>query len=197
MSFKAFELPHRPSQQRLIDVPEKGSERRRRISPIVVDPAPKERVQTMGNFDQRQLGSTSDIQLPDLRPHRLQCRGAHGWVKSAEQRIVPRLLNQPRPKAVSEKVKLDVRILTFALSVLAVDDLGFRRMHFQTALRQTCLKRSHEGLGLLLVSTVNKTVIGIPTPRKVGICPRHPEIERVMHKQIRENRADDTSLRGA
>ena len=70
-------------------------------------------------------------------------------------------------------------------------------MHLQTALRQTCLKRSHEGLGFLLVSTVNKTVIGIPTPGKVGICPRHPEIERVMHKQIHENGANDTSLRGA
>ena len=57
-------------------------------------------------------------------------------------------------------------------------------MHFQTALRQTCLKRSHEGLGFLLVSTVNKTVIGIPTPGKVGICPRHPEIERVFNDPI-------------
>ena len=103
----------------------------------------------MGNFGQRQLGSTSDVQLPDLRPHRLQCRGAHGWIESAEQRIVLRLLNQPRPKAVSEKVKLDVRILTFALSVLAVDDLGVRRMHFQTAFRQTCLKRGLDGLGFL------------------------------------------------
>src|SRR6201993_3078702 len=109
----------------------------------------------MADFGQRQLGSTSDAQLPNLLPHRLQCRGAHGWVKSAEQSIVTRLLNQSRPKAVSEKVKLNIRILTFTLSVLAVDDLGFRRMHFQTALCQTCLKRGLDSLCFLLVSAVN------------------------------------------
>src|ERR1700751_502739 len=139
----------------------------------------------------------SDAPFPALCSHGFKCRRAAGRVAATEQRLVPGFLNQSWPKAVAEEIKLDVRILSFALSVLAVDDLGFRRMHFQTTLRQTCLKRSHEGLGPLLVSTVNKTVIGIPTPGKVGICPRHPKIERVMHKQIRENRADDTSLRRA
>lgn len=86
---KALELPQRPGQQRLIDVPEQGSERRWRVSPIVIDPPPKERIETIGDFGQRQLGATSDAQFPDLRPHGLQCRRADGRVEATEQRLVP------------------------------------------------------------------------------------------------------------
>src|SRR5215470_4321784 len=58
-------------------------------------------------------------------------------------------------KTVSEKVKLDVRILAFALSVLAVDDPGLRRMHFEMALCQACLKRCFNALSLMLDPAVN------------------------------------------
>ena len=150
----------------------------------------------MSNVGQRQFGSTAEAKLPDLRPHGLERGGADGGTKAAEQRVVPRVLNQPGPKAVSEEVKLDVRILAFALSVPAVDDPGLRRMHFQTALRQPGLKRGLEGQGFLLRSAVNKPVISIPTPWEVGMCPCHPEIKCVMHEQIREDRANNTALRG-
>src|SRR5262245_46890374 len=39
-------------------------------------------------------------------------------------------------------------------------------------------------------------IVSIPTPRELRECPCHPEIERVMHEQIREDRADNTTLRG-
>ena len=109
----------------------------------------------MGNFYQRQLGSTTDAQLPDLRPHGLQRRGADGWAEAAEQRVVPRVSNLSGPKAVPEEVKLDVRIRASALSVFAVDDLGFRRMHLEVALCQACLKRGLEDQGFMLVPAVN------------------------------------------
>jgi len=109
----------------------------------------------MGNVGQRQLGSMSEAQLPDLCPHGVQRRRADGWGKSAEQRVVPRVSNPPRPKTVSEKVKLDVRILAFALSVLAVDDPGLRRVHFEMALCQACLKRCFDALSLVLDPAVN------------------------------------------
>jgi hypothetical protein len=59
------------------------------------------------------------------------------------------------------------------------------------------LKFDLEGLGFLLASAVNQPVISIPTPRKVWVRPRHPEIDRVMQEQVRQNRADNTTLRGA
>ena len=110
--------------------------------------------------------------------------GLTAGCEAAEQFLVPRAPDQPRPEAVSEEVKLDVRILPFALSVLAVDDLGFRRMHLQAALRQASLKLGLEGFGFLLGPAVHQPVIRIPTPREVGVCPRHPEIERVVQEEI-------------
>jgi hypothetical protein len=46
-------------------------------------------------------------------------------------------------------------MLASALSVLAVDDLGFRRMHFETALCQACLKCGLDDLGFMLDPAVN------------------------------------------
>src|SRR6266446_5246604 len=137
----------------------------------------------------------SEIQFPDRRPHGFQRCGADRWVKSTEQFVVTGPPDHSRPKAVSEKVELDVRIRSCAISVLAVDDLGFCRMQFQAALCQARLKFGLEGLGFLLVPAVNQSIISIPTPRKVRVRPRHPEIERVMQEQVRQNRADNTTLR--
>jgi hypothetical protein len=69
-------------------------------------------------------------------------------------------------------------------------------MHFQAAFRQARLKLCLEGLRFLLVPAVYQSVICIPTPRKVRVRPRHPEIERVMQEQISQNRADNAPLRG-
>src|SRR5215469_8196541 len=44
---------------------------------------------------------------------------------------------------------------------------------------------------------MHQPVVRIPAPWEVRVCPRHPEVERVVHKQIRQNRTDDTPLRGA
>jgi hypothetical protein len=63
-------------------------------------------------------------------------------------------------------------------------------MHFQVAFRQARLKLCLEGLRFLLVPAVYQSVIRVPTPRKVGVRPRHPEIERVMQEQVSQNRAD-------
>jgi len=68
------------------------------------------------------------------------------------------------PKAVSEEVELNVRIRTFALPVPTVDDLGFRRMHFQAALCQAALEALPGELSFLLVPAVDQPIVCIPTP---------------------------------
>jgi hypothetical protein len=70
------------------------------------------------------------------------------------------------------------------MRVLAVDDLGFRQMQVQLALCQSGLKFGLDGFYFSLASAVYQSIIGIPSPGKVGVRPRHPEIERVMHEQI-------------
>src|ERR1035441_2119182 len=108
-----------------------------------------------------------------------------------------RTADQTRAKAVPEEVKFDVRILAFTLPVFAVDDFGFRRMHLQVALRQPGLQLSLEGLRFLPGTAVHQPVVRIPTPWKIRMCPRHPEIKRVVHKKIGQNWADHSALRRA
>jgi hypothetical protein len=85
---------------------------------------------------------------------------------------------------VSKEVKRDVRIPPSALSILAIDDLGFRRVHLEAARFQSSLKLGLEGLSLLLGPAVHQPIISIPTPREVGMCPFHPEVECVVQEKI-------------
>ena len=94
MSLKALELTHRPCQKRQIDVSQQRSQRRWRVSPVIRDPTPKQRIELLGNVGQRPLRSTSKVQLPNRRPHGLQRRDADRGIGPAEQRVVPALPHQ-------------------------------------------------------------------------------------------------------
>jgi len=106
-----------------------GFERRRCVSPIVCDPPPQERIDLPSDISHGQLCSMAKPKFPDRRPHGLHRRDAYCGSEPAEQCVVSGVLDQTRPKAVAKKVKLDVRILASAPSVLAVDDLCLCRMH--------------------------------------------------------------------
>jgi hypothetical protein len=97
----------------------------------------------------------------------------------------------PGSEAVPEEVKLRIRIFALASSVLAVDDLGFVRMHFQLAFRQTGRQRRFHSNGFGLRPAVHQPVVCIPAPWEVWMLARHPRIERVMHEQIRQHGAAD------
>ena len=98
----------------------------------------------------------TEFKFPDRRPHRLHRRGADCGGIPAEQQVISGIVDQPRPKAVSEKVKLDVRILASAPDVPAVDDLGLRRVELKATLCQPRLKFGLEGLGFLLGPAVHQ-----------------------------------------
>ena len=104
--------------------------------------------------------------------------------RATTKSVISETSHQTRPKAIPEKVKLDIRVFAFPLSILAIDDLGFRRMQLQVALHQSVVKLSLKGLCLLLCPTVHQPIICISTPREIRMCPRHPEVKRVVHKKV-------------
>jgi hypothetical protein len=68
MVFKALELSHRPSYERLIDVPQQGVQRLWGISPVVLNPTPQEWIELAGNVLQRQLCLTAkfcEVSIPE------------------------------------------------------------------------------------------------------------------------------------
>ena len=195
--FKALELAHHPCQKRQIDVPEQWVQPRAGIAPVVRNPSPKEWIEFPSNVLQGQLRLMPECSSPESLPHSLHRRGTNCRIEASEQCLVSETLDQTWPEAEPEKVKFDIRILAFPLSVFAIDDLGFRRMHLQTALRQTSLKLRLKGLCFLLGPTVHQPIICIPTPRELRVCPCHPEIERVVHKQVGQDWANHSALRRA
>ena len=91
---------------------------------------------------------------------------------------------------VSEEVESDIRILSLALSVLTINDLGLGGVHLQSALSEPGLQLGQQGLRVLLGSTVHETIVGVPAPREVVVRPVHPCIEAIVQEQIRENWAN-------
>ena len=85
------------------------------------------------------MGSSSEVQIPDCRPHGLQRRSADPRQKTAEHRGVLRVLCPSGPEAVAKEVKYDVRIASLPPAVLTVDDLGFGGVHLKLAFRQASL----------------------------------------------------------
>jgi hypothetical protein len=84
MAFKALELSHRPSHERLIDVPQQGVQRRWGVSSVVLDPTPQEWIESPGDFLQRQLCLMAKFQFSNRRPHGFHRRAANCGIKSAE-----------------------------------------------------------------------------------------------------------------
>lgn len=189
---KAFELPHHPYQHRLIDMPEQRVQLRWSVSPVVPYPTPQEWIEPPGNLVQRQQRLTAEIQIPNRLPHGFHRRRANRWIETAKQYVIPTAFDQTGPEAVSKKVKLDILKLAPTLSIFAVNDLGFCRMHFQTTLCESGLKFGFKSFCFLLASAVNQSIVGISTPREIWVGPRHPEIERVVKESVRQNRADYT-----
>src|SRR6516164_5693449 len=140
VSLKALVLAPHPCQEPLIDIPEQRIQRRGGIPSVISYPTPKERIDLTCDFLQRQLCLAQQVQVPYRRPHVFQRRAADRRVEPPEQLAIPGPSHQSGPKAVPEEVELCIRILVLALSVLAVDDLGFSRMQLEPALCQARLE---------------------------------------------------------
>ena len=96
----------------------------------------------------------------------------------------PPTSDQTGSEAVPKEIKFYIGALACSIPVSAVNNLGFRRMHFQVAPRQPRLKLGLKGFSFVLGPAVYQPVISISTPREFRVCPHHPEIKRVVHKKI-------------
>jgi len=146
-----------------------------------------------GDILQRVLGPVAKVGLPDRLPHARERRLADRGSEAPEQAAPPGVLHQPWPKAIPQEVKRLIGIAFLATPILALDDFGLCRMHLQTAFGQTKLKLGHDDLRLLLTPAVYQSIVCIPTPRKLRVCPCHPQIERIVQEQIGQYGTDQPS----
>ncbi len=121
MTSQSFELPHRPSDGRTVDVAAHAVEGRWVESTVVVDPTGDHRVEhpceILGRFVALQLQRPSAALLPS----RLGRSVADREREFGEDATIP-IVDSPRSKPVTQDVELDMFVHLLSMKVFAVDD---------------------------------------------------------------------------
>jgi hypothetical protein len=185
---QGLELPMGPSCQNLVDVAQGGIEGRLVVTAVVVDPAADVTVEHPCKIIQRLVAALMERPVSDSLPDRLESFAASRRTERDAEPLPP--ARQPRPKRIAEKIEPMVWVVSASIIVLAIDDFGLVRMQRQRALREPLLQRCPQRLGLFFTATMADRIIGVSLERNVRMVPRHPYVERVVQKEIRQERAN-------
>src|SRR5688572_1419481 len=176
-------------------MPLDGPERRRRKAPIVVEPPPKFGIDLPRKISDGLLRTAMQLPSSDLIPDFLLRFLRDGWTETTKDSLPSVCF--PRPKREPQKVKRLVRVCPLPVGILAIDVLRLLRMQFQPTLLQPCRYPDTHQVRFPLCSAMDDDVVRIPLEWQMGPVAPHPEIERVVQKQICQQGADDSSLRSA
>src|ERR1035437_5688504 len=130
-----------------------------------------------------------DAPAPHLLPHSFQSISTHTRQKACELPVLT-VDGTPWAKCKSKECELNMWIRGVVIAALAVHNSRFLWMHRQPAFRQSQCDGPHYFFCLFLISTVNHCVIGVTGKRTRWIGALHPDIERVVHEQVHQNRTD-------
>src|SRR5271170_23129 len=132
--------------------------------------------------------------IPDSPTDRRERRCAGGGTERDAHTPGP-FAHHPWPESVAEKVELKSRMIFTSTLIPAIDDFRLVRMQRQSAISKPRLKSSPQRRGLVLCAAVANRIVGIALERYVREIPAHPHIERIVKKEIRQERADNPTLR--
>ena len=108
--FEPSIVPHRPGDQRPVEMPEDRVERGGTEPPMVSDPAPQDGVVEPGDVPQAKVGSISLVQPTRGPPHGFQSFGADRRSEAHEQAVPFAVLHHPWPEGKAEEVELHIRV---------------------------------------------------------------------------------------
>src|SRR5204863_5388609 len=176
-------------------MPLDGPERRRREAPIVVEPSPKFRIDLPGQIFNRLPCAAMQFPPSDLVPNFLRRFLRDGWYETTKDPFPT--VRFPRPKREPQKVKLLVRVSLLPIGILAIDHFRLLRMQLQPTLLQPCRYFDTHQVRFPFCSAMDNDIVRVPLERQMSPISPHPQIERVVQKQIVQQWADHSSLRSA
>src|SRR5262245_39904560 len=185
-----------PANQRLADIPLDGPERRRHEASIVVDPAPKFRIDHSRQILNGFCGTSMQSPAADLIADFL-CRILRDGRTETTKDLPFSTVRFPRPKGIPQKVELLVLVSPRPVAILAIDHFRLFRMKFQSALLQPCRYVDTHCVRFPLCPAMNNNIVRVSLKRQMLPIAPHPQIERIVQKQIGQQLADDSSLRSA
>src|SRR3954462_4838038 len=86
-------------------------------------------------------------------------------------------------------------MISLAVGVLAVDQLGLLRMEHQATFAEPAVQHLTKRQGLAFGTAVTDDVIGIPFERYPWHLPLQPDVEHVVQEQVSQEWVDHPSLR--
>src|ERR1700688_285196 len=193
MPLQGLELPMGPSRQDAVDVPKGWVKSRLVVTAIIVDPATDVRVEHPRQIIKRLVAALMKRPAANCLSNLFESFVARRWAEH-DAKPMPSA-RQSRPERVAEKIELLVAISSAPIIILAVDNLCLLRMKCQPAFSEPHLKRCAQCPRLLLTATMADSIVGIALEGDGRMVPVHPQVERIMQKEIRQEGADDPALR--
>src|SRR5712691_11223628 len=183
---EALEFAARPFPQMEVDAAQTVVQRRLVEVSVVVDPTTDVGVDQPSQIIKGQVGPVLKTPSPDFLTHCLErFLGRRRQERDAICSLRP--FRKPRSKCVSEEVELDRGIASLAVGIRAVDNFCLLRVKHQPTCREALRKSDAQSFGLEFCPAVADRVIRIPFKGNGRMGPCHPQVERVMQKQIRQD----------
>ena len=174
MSPQLLVFPIGPSGQRAIQLPHRRIMRRAIIPPVILEPAPDDRVKHARQIFDRLIAAQMQLPAPNLRPYGLP-RLVRNRRAEVDKVLAKAILRSSWPKRIAKKVELLVRVVASSIIILAVDDLRLLRMKLQPAFLQPCGYCRPNFLSFLLYPAVHNSIIGVSLKRQVRVVlPQSP-----------------------
>jgi hypothetical protein len=193
MAAQGLIFPIGPLCQFGVNVPQGRVQSRLVVSAVVVNPAPDYGVEHPGEVIERFVTSSWKCPRTKLAPYRLE-----GFVanRGTERDTDSTLLSsrQPRSKRITEEVELLVGIVSAPVIILTVDDLRLLGMKHQPTFSEPLRKHFAQPPCLRFAPAVADRIVGITFEGNAGMIPAHPRVERIVQKEVSQQRTDYSAL---
>src|SRR5262249_56821768 len=117
--------------------------------------------------------------------------------EEAHETLPLAILGQARLKGVSQEVERHVRLSPGPAISFAVNNPSLHRMKLQTALLKAATDSLQHLTGFLLCPAMDDRIVRISLESDAREGPLHPDIERIVQKEIGQQRTDHAPLRRA
>lgn len=187
VSLEALVFSHRPTRKASVQIAQRRVKRRLIVTAIVRNPAPNDGIEHTRQVVDPLVNTATKLPIANFLSDRLGRRIAYTGTEVDEE-FSPPILRASGSEGIAQIVEFLVEIVSSSIIILAVDDLRLGRMKLQFAFGKTSLKRTLQGLRLALAATVAEDIIGKTLERDFWIVSDHPAVERIIQKEIAQQR---------
>ena len=157
------------------------------VAAIVHNPTANDRVEHFGQIIDAFVDTTVEFPVSHCLTDGFRGSIAHARTE-VDEGLTPSVHGQSRPKGIAEKVELLVRVLPPSRVVLAIHNLRLVWMQRESAFSKTPLEFRLQPSSLILTAAVTNGIIGKALKRYIRVVFGHPPIERIVQKEVRQQR---------